>query len=394
MLRPSLVAFATALACGLGYAHAGDQVPEAVTHLRAVLEKLPEPSREAGFVFEGEIVVGGSVEGTFALSAAPAHLPGTEQGPWLWRLEERRARGEGEDAVEVRAQAYLERNLSPLRGELSRTQHGETSTWTWMRKDTRISIRKTGPNARPLPRFVEAQRPTLTTLAAAVLLARHAPAAAPSLAGDSFHPDFEVLLGQDPFVATELRLEGVETWRGRPAFLARGRWRGRELTLALDPERRAPLGLRLARKGESPEELLPRGTGAHGTAGDVFTRPAKSAQAAALRAGFAFSTNDMEVLGDVIHWPTLRERMGDQVPASVTPEQFRSGLLKRLEETAKNPQPPEMMRMVLQGMLGTLKEEQTADGVKVTFPPMFRGLQVLVAEIEGIWYLIELPKSP
>jgi hypothetical protein len=162
--------------------------------------------------------------------------------------------------------------------------------------------------------------------------------------------------------------------------------------LALDAETRTPLGWRLARKGAPPVDYLPKGEETAEPTGDaLFTSPAKSAQAAAVRAGFAFATGGMEILGDVIHWPTLRERMGDQVPASVTPQAFRSGLLSRIEETTKNPQPPARMRTVLKEMLGTLKEQPTDGVVRVTFPPMFRSLVMTVAEIDGVWYLVELP---
>lgn len=76
---------------------------------------------------------------------------------------------------------------------------------------------------------------------------------------------------------------------------------------------------------------------------------------------------------------------------SATREQFRRGILRRIEETTKNPEPREIMRPVLKSLLGVLDEKQTERGVVVTLPPMFRSLALTVAKVDGVWYLVELP---
>ena len=110
------------------------------------------------------------------------------------------------------------------------------------------------------------------------------------------------------------------------------------------------------------------------------------------------------LLGRVIHWPTLHARAQAQHEAETTGqphaepypdvEAFKKATLEALAGSL-----PKMPRPMIEGMLKTmgpqLKSESTDEGLtKVTFPPMFRSMVVVVGEIDGAWHLVRMPGKP
>ena len=122
------------------------------------------------------------------------------------------------------------------------------------------------------------------------------------------------------------------------------------------------------------------------------TQPAKTAKIAALRAAYAFATADKAVLDDVIHWPTLRKRMGDKVPADVTLKRFHDAMLQQLVVTIRDPKPADEVRPVLLGVLNELKERPTDTGcIRVTLPARFKNAWYDVVLVEGVYHLVGWP---
>jgi hypothetical protein len=114
---------------------------------------------------------------------------------------------------------------------------------------------------------------------------------------------------------------------------------------------------------------------------------------AALRAALSFAAADLAILDDVVHWPSALAAMQASRPGGeeVTVEMFRTAMLANLEQSlTERPRGP--IEVALKGSIDTLETTVREDGTTVVrFPPIFRSMELVVGEVDGTWYLVELP---
>ena len=264
----------------------------------------------------------------------------------------------------------------------------------WEQKGKAIRVVHTSGSTKPMSRAADVIEPALTSVAGILLFARLAPSSSADYATVRLDPSWNHLLGQQPFVGTAIRIT-VPAEAGKPIQGTAGHGT-RTLTFVFDRRMRLPLWFTLTpRKGPglqfggTPAVQSSDGKVAAGT---VFTQPAKTPEAAALRAAYAFATADRGVLDDVMHWPGLRKRMGTKVPERVSAEAFRKGMLGQLIATVRDPKKPDTVMPVLLGIAEQLETAERDGGVRrVTFPERFATRWYDVVQVEGVWHLVGWP---
>ncbi|MHC5010180.1 MAG: hypothetical protein ACYTG6_04415 [Planctomycetota bacterium] len=355
---------------------------------------LPAPGEAGGFTFDGDLVVNGALSGTCHFSAVPAAAPSDPDGPLHWKTTDRLTVGDG--ALRIEHVAYSTSALLPVEGRESDNSEGERA-YAWKRESDAMKVVATGEGMADVARAAPHEDPSLTTLAAVFLFCRLAPMEPATYGTRSFDPSWDFLKAETPFREVVLEMRGEGTWEERPALLVQGTRGKATLDAAFDVETRDFLGARLFEEGRMDLRFVPKGSVAPPEGGDVLRSPATTPEAAAARAGYAFATADMEVLEDVIHWPTLHEALRDPTDEEQpTLDEFRAGVLASLEQNLQ-PNPRGMIEGIVKSILGSdglEVERQGEDRAVVTFPAMFRNLQVKVGEIDGVWYLVELPRGP
>lgn len=381
----ALILLLLALACPVS----ADEDATPASRYAAAVKALPAPSQRRALSFRGPVFREGREVGAFEAVAEVVPSAKTE-GEASWRL--RFAYNLGPDTYA--AEALVTRTLQPVRGKVTTTTDGEDAAWTWTREGKAIRVVHTSGSTRPMTRAADAVEPALTTVTAILLFARLAPDATTAYATRRFDPTWNVLLGQQPYVDAPIRITAPAK-PGSPLQVEAG-FGTRTLEAELDRLRRLPRWLKLTpRKGPA---LQFGGTATPATDGipddDVFTRPAKTPQAAGLRAAYAFATADRAVLDDLMHWPGLRKRMGAKVPTRVSAEAFRKGMLGQLIATVREPRKPDTVKPVLRDVAGQLTTTERDGGVvRVTFPERFVTRWYDVVEVEGAWRLVGWPGS-
>ncbi len=356
---------------------------------KAVVAAFPAPSVRHDFRFASDVFREGTSVGRFevAVKAVAAKAEGSEA---LWHLRFRYNLGKDTHAEE----AHVTRTLQPMRGRVATTTDGEEATWVWERRGKRIHVVHESGSTKPMARSAEVIEPALTTVAAILCFARLAPSASTTYATSRLDPTWNLLLGQQPFVGTAIQLT-VPPEAGTPIQGLAGHG-GRRMRFALDRRMRLPLWFKLTTRsgvalqfGGTPDVDPSR---APVEADALFTQAATSPEGAALRAAYAFATADREVLDDVMHWPGLRKRMGATVPARVSAEAFRKGMLGQLIATIREPKKPEKVKPVLLEIADQLKPAEREGGVmRVTFPERFATRWYDVVAVDGVWRLVGWP---
>jgi|GEM_PF-5216026 len=359
-----------------------------------LLAQLPKPDAGAGFSFAGEMLDQGDVLGSMSLSVEPAAAGSA--GAWQ-AVDELRIGPNGE-IVHVRLEALLDARLMGLEGKTFSKVEGEPSvTLAWKRAGAGYSFTRQEGDSPATSLRLESAEGRMPTLAALVFLALHMPAEGGP------HP-VEVLLvdanlGEDPAVRartqtlTPLGVGSLEV-AGVPTKLARV-----NLTLGDEPENDSILALSADRKALVQVNR---------TAGGVFLRlpppegpfdfgaPAKTARGAALKAARAFAVADLPAIEALLNWPTLDAKLaGNPELSSLEPALRRTRLLEGLKTDLERQAPgipPETIEMVLRGLADSLLVEELGKGrARVTFPPLFRSMKLVVKKVGEVWLLDELP---
>jgi hypothetical protein len=359
----------------VGAARADDALREA---WRAVREALPAPDEAAAYVVEGVVRMDGKDAGPFrlAVSAAPNPLGA---GPMVWRVETR--------LPFAREEAYWTRALVPLSGRVEDPGRGRRHVWRRGAEGVETSIFEGDDEVAR--RTVEEEGPAVLPWAGLLLLARTLPAARFEGEALRFRPEFEPMAAERPYEPISLAVRPDGRFDGRPALLLEAKEEDRTVVIAVEPEGRTLVGLRASAPGRPVLDLVVE---AAAPGADPFEGPAGRPAVAALRAWYAFTTADRAVLDAVIHWPSVRASLGDQVPASVTPEAFREAMLARLLETIEDPRDGADARPVGLAALPDFRVEETGEGrAEVVLPPRLKGLRLRVGLVDGHWYLVELP---
>jgi hypothetical protein len=365
--------------------------PPAPAPAPAALPALPAPAAAQAWSFVGDMIVNGSPLGTIKHSMEVA----THEGAPAWKAVDALEVGTERDGVRVRGEALLDARLVALAGTTVSEATGEpTVTLTWRRDGASYRVtRREGE--KETEAVVPAAEGRIATLAAQIHLLRVLPGAPATYRVPELLVDPNV--GDDPARrVTELAVEVLEPGpfehdAAKPAA-ARGRVvrrddPGRAMRVWLAVEGRALLGLDQPESGfvvRARKEAPPAGDG-----------PPRSVKEAALRSARALAVGDAQALGRLLHWDTVDARLAKDADfAGLEPAARRARLLKKLDEQLEE-NPPQVIDMVLQGMDEALQLDDLGGGrTRVTFPPVFRSMRLVVVKVGEAWLLDDLPGAP
>lgn len=329
---------------------------------------FPVPSTAHECRYAGRVLLDGKNVGTFRLEAT---AQGDTSPEWVVRdrvrFEEDLAPGMGGVST---ATAKLTQGFALVQGSLEQrtgTRHG------WRVGKDGFTFVTTARDGTRNEQRVRHSKMSLTTVSALVLFGRLALPHKATYATSVMNP------ARMLFEPATLEAGTQGTWEGDDALLLVARKGRGTFTLAFDPDSRALLGARL-------EEGFTMSFVPHG---------APDARSAALKAGFALATSDVERIDRIAHWPSLHaaHQTGDPDGKAASVSQFRRDRLVDFE--GRTGEPAAMMRSAIKVVAPQLQiERHGADRATVRFPAMFRSLVVDVGRHEGIWYLVKFPAAP
>lgn len=347
---------------------------------------LPAPSAEAGFVFTGVLHINGKNLGYARLWARP------ETGAPMvqWQAGERlvvKGRAVPDDQTSV---AYLTPRLALTSG-MSDKNGQPTIRWSRAGEGFRLRWTPQGEGAEAQVKDVPHQGSALNTMAATVLFCRHLLAKPGTYATSIFEPE-DAVKGEPAFQSVVVTILGEQEFQGRTVLAAQAVKEDKTLTMLFVPDTKALLALRLAH-GESKVEILP---------GDMWVMPAPDPATAGMRAMLGFAAKKLRVLDDAIDWQALHAHaLTRMTPAQrkerADPEAWRKALLRTWNQQLQA-RPVAMMQQFIASQKDAIQQEVIEDHahyddglVRLTFPPMLRGMQMIVGEQEGVWSVVDLP---
>lgn len=357
-----------------------------------LLANLPEPASGARFAYEGEMLDQGDVMGSMSLSVEPAAAGSA--GAWQ-ALDEIRVGPNGE-VVRVRLEALLDARLMGLEGRtVSEVQGEPTVTLTWKRGGEGYDFTRQEGEAEATSMRLVSAASRVPTMAALVFLALQLPAEGGPHAVEVLLVDAN--LGEDPAVRARtqglaplgvgpVEVGGVLSTLPRVALTRAGE-PDDDSTLALSVDRKGLV--QVNRPGGGVFLRLPPAAGPFD-----FNAPATTAQGAALKAARALVAADLRALEAVLNWPSIDAKLAnDPAYSSLEPAARRKKLME--ERGAKlEAIPAEAIEMVLRGMIDTLLVEDLGKGrARVTLPPLFLSMKLVVKKVGEVWLLDELPGS-
>lgn len=374
-------------------ARAEESPDDAQAAMVAALAKLPAPSAEHAFTFEGDAIMNGTPFGSVTFKAEP-----TSEGE-AWSVSDRFSFGGG--AFVRTSTATLDRRLQPLSGHVESKEPGTDGFEVeWTRTDTGLSMKHTATKAGETTsaRKELAQAGTFTTTMCSLwLFARLTGVTRGSYAVQVFEADPSE---GDATFELATWTQGEKGTRGdREVLLLKGSKGDDLMEAAFDPETGALLGARTKNEAKGVEleirPVAPEPT--EEEVDDLFSRPARSAEEAAMQGGLALATGDLALFERVAHWPTLhadaQARHTGETPFPDL-ETFRTDLLAGMKESL-----PSMPRPMMEGVVKMSKSQLRTEAIEggltqVTFPPMFRNLVLVVGEFDGRWLLARAPGRP
>lgn len=352
---------------------------------KATVAALGVPTKEAGFRFAGVLRWNGQPAGQARISALPMK---SEDGTLRWRAK---------DALMIRMGAkralrvttvHFDQHLVPLQGSLRGLAFGQPDV-DWVRTETGVQVTVAtteGDVTEQAVHIFKLDDTALSTLAASVLFCRTV-LDKPGRYATNVLEVRDALKGEPILQKVVFEVEGKVTLPGGHTVLAVTGKKGDEtLRLLFDPETREPVAIRMQTPKGKIEVL----------AADKWELPATSAKFAALRTALGLATRNMGILDDVTHWETLHKRAmaarSEEAKKNEGPdlESFRANVLAKWEEHLPQ-NAPEMIKSVLEASADQIQLEELEGGlVRAVFPETFRGVQMLLGQDGGIWYLAEL----
>lgn len=384
-----LLALAFGLAAVPSPAAADDEKPaqaDPAAAYAALVEAFPKPSAEAGFSFLGVIQSGGRRLGYARLAAQP--VAGATTPTWETR-DQFVFTGAARPRVDV-SWAHLGATLAPIRG---RAGGNGGATFVWERTSTGFDLRSRPADAESdddVQRRSDAHAGTaLNTMAAMVLFMRHALDRPGTYVTSIYEPE-DALEEKPALRPVTIEVLGTHEFQGHPVLAARATKADKTLLALFDKDSKALVGLKLT-QGQREIDVL---------VGDQWSMPARDPVTAGMRAMLGFATKQLGILDDVMHWPTLyattRARLSEEKRAALPDlETWRKAMLaqwsKRLQE-----RPVPMLQQIIASQRAQIQQaEPDEEGwVRLTFPPMLQGMQLVVGEDEGLWFVMELPPPP
>ena len=376
-------------------ARAGDPTPQEQFSKR--LDALPAAAAAHVITFEGDILMGDQPFGTMSLSSIPIDLPGGERG---WKIEERLEMMGG--TMKRVATAVVDRRLQPLRGtveQLDPGSPGTTTRWESGKDGYRIERTVVGQDdAEPERRVVARNGDCLTTITSLWLFCRMTLPAEGAFATNIFEPGAK---GEEKiYEPGTWELPGEGDWDGKTAWLMTGDKGGMKVQAAYDKATKTFLGAKFLREGAPTMAFRPK-SATPKKVEDVFVAPAASAKHAAMTAGLAFATADIDLVDQIVHWPSVHASMkakhDAQTAGQENPEPFpdqkalRASTLENLRTSLKK-RPRAQIEAGLRMVESQLVTEVDESGrTRVKFPEMFRSMVLVVGEVNGGWYLVEFP---
>ncbi|MHC5012252.1 MAG: hypothetical protein ACYTG6_15135, partial [Planctomycetota bacterium] len=236
--------------------------------------------------------------------------------------------------------------------------------------------------------------PALNTFASLVLFTRSVLSQGGTFEAPAWSPRYNLAAGEKPIEATRITLTGTGPWQETEALLVEVTRNQREVTLAFHPDTKEVLGIEMRNPARGQTVLLlPLGEGPPDDLG--LDRPAETPEAAALRAQLAIATADLDLLTEVIHWPSLHADAISTVPGMDMPlEDYKKQVLDQLASRLQ-PASRDAVEITLRAAAPNLLVARSGeDRAVVTFPEAQGGQVLEVGRVDGVWYLVKLPGSP
>lgn len=362
---------------------------------------LPAPSAKHAFKLELDLVSGGQTLGQATLSAKPLDEGETlgEAGlEGFWEIRETMVFGGG--AFRREAVTVLDRHLSPQRGAAKGVtpQAGPFElTWLRTREGFLLNITTEEDGGAKTTREEKLTRggPFLSTITALWLFCRLNVDQPGSFEATLF--DATPGPKEKNFETGTWTIPEPTTWNEVKAVVVTGtKSDGTRLEAGFDVETGAFLGARFSGNTPAPLEFRVR------KAEEATFVHAKTAREAANQAALGFATGDLDLLENVIDWPTVHAglkaghdaKMAGVENAEPFPpvDALKAQILESWKASLpKNPAP--MIQMALKMAAPGVTEEERESYTRVQFPEIFRSMALDVAEFEGVWRLVRLPQG-
>jgi hypothetical protein len=268
---------------------------------------------------------------------------------------------------------------------------------SWKRDGAGYAFTRREGDAEPATFRVESAAARSATMAASIFFVLQTPAAPAEYALETLVVEANV--GSDPQARARhltLRVGPMENVkvgdaeRTLPLVRAeRADAPDEVIVLALDEERQALVQLEQPARGTLMRAVTPRKEPFD------FQATPRTAQAAALQAARAFAVADVDALDRLVDWEGIQTSLArDSDYKDLQPEARREKVLAELRASlSKNP--VALIEGVLRGTESQLVLEDLGEGLtRVTFPPVFRNMKLVVRRVGEAWKLAELPGAP
>jgi len=378
-----------ALACLAALASpaaAEEGAPSPAEAYAALTAALPAPTAAEGFRFTGVLRLNGKNMGHATLAAHP--IKGETP---LWEARDHFVmKGRAVPRTEV-STVRMTQALKILEGT-SRTSNPDDHGLTWVRSEGGFTAEQATQVEKRLQKrtsFFLHEGTALTTLSATVLFCRLALPKKADYATTVFEVEAGMKRTEDATRPLTFKVLGEQELQGQKVWAVSARKGSKELTILFKPTTREVVAVRIV-EGETRLEILP---------GDMWVMPATDAVTAGMRGMYALAAGDLAILDDVMHWPSLHK----QELAKATPEKrakstdvevWRTNVLAGYAKHLQK-RPAQMMQQIIKSGKAQIKQEKLEGGrVKLTFGPMMRTMQFVVAPFDGVWQVVEQPGQP
>ncbi len=385
-LRLCLLVLLLGLALRHAPAAAEEAAPNPAQAYATAVKALAGPTAAESFAFTGVLRLNGKTMGYATLRAG---LAAGHEGQWV--TEDRFViKGRAVPTVE-RSTARLTRQLELLAGTSSSTSPAKGAL-TWTRTAAGFEVVRPASEAEGTPEAATKtfahKASALNTMAATLLFCRLALPAKAAYATTIFEVEAG-MQGKPALQPVAIEVLGEQEIQGQKLWVVHARKGGKELTILFKPTTRDVVAVRIV-EGKTTLEILP---------GDMWVMPAPDAVTAGMRGMFALSTGDMAVLDDVLHWPSLHAQELANAPpekrsTSVDVERWRKNVLAGYAKHLTK-RPAAMLQQLIKSGQAQIKQVKLTGGrVRVTFGPMMRNTQFVVAPVDGVWHVVEQPGQP
>lgn len=371
-----------------------EDAPEPTPAERAarVLAALPKPTDAKQFECAGEVLIDGRACGEMSMTLRPA--PAGSGAAWI-AVDEMLVGGGGK-SVHGRLEARLDERLGASEGRSVTHVDGAPDVEdSWMRVGDGYAVAHREGDVEPVRSRLSSPDLCMATWAALLFMASRLAAESDPHDVDLFFEGKEQdeppwrfvrytltrVRPTEPLAVTSSRANAWCVMAKRADELDAGFVVGfRESDGAFlwleQPERKFVIR---ARPDAPPFDL---------------TAPARTPQRAALKAVRAFAAGDVEALDALFHWPSIDAALAKTPQlAGLSPEARRAWMRERIERN-RGKLPALLNDLMLRRLERALVSEDLGDGrARITLPPQFKGIRLVVRRVGDEW-LLEEPLGP